>query len=376
MNAGNTQWPLFFSFELNSSLSCDVKGMRRFSDASPSCNPAGPIEISACGARWDSTIQNLNGILIVSSKLADEMKQAKLCLGTQYPVSLDKVGDGAIVKKEPQEYVYYLCRRALELDKAFFNYPEGVSKSTRTPYRKVPLPEKWLGDDLFGIAGEQWTSLFCSRRFVEIAFIRGWTHFYFMAMDLPDGVGRPGCRINPGKLKGLPQWYPDGFTPHPANIGPIPTPGSLLLPRIEEILMPQDPPVKLSVEPKRKLERPVDQDAGESTGLELFGEPVRWFAYDAGLDPADAEMIKSLIAPHLPDAVKVAENYLSNENKLSEEDEPPDVWGVELTVSDQTPEDGSELIWEMQISVSNAGVCPSHFLVFRGSELIDATAAD
>ena len=233
-----------------------------------------------------------------------------------------------------------------------------------------------MGGDLFWIIGEYWSSLFCSRRFVELAFERKWTHFYFQAMDILYGPERYECRINPGKLKGPPQWYPENFVPHAANIGPMPEPYTNLLAKLTSEVIPEELSDNPAIQSMKKWEPPVDSDEGEPTGLELLGEPVRWQYEDPEWTNEERGTVRGLILPFLEPALKTAGDYLRRQHADADEEEPLEVWQVGVALAPEQPEAEAEFHWEINIAAHHAGVCPSHFLTFRGSQLIDATAAD
>ncbi len=197
-----------------------------------------------------------------------------------------------------------------------------------------------------------------------------------MAMDLPYGMGRPECRINPGKLKGAPQWYPEGFSPHPNNLGPMPRPFDglpSLSPQsflVEEVFSEND---QTKTEP---WVPPVDPDAGDPTGYVLLGEPVRWQDEDPDWSQEERERVRAMILPFLETALRIAEAYLLRQHAEAEEQEPLEVWEIGVSLDSGQQEDASRFNWKINIAVNNAGVCPSHFLTFRDAELIDATAAD
>lgn len=241
-----------------------------------------------------------------------------------------------------------------------------------------------------------------------MAFERKWKHFFFQAMDIPYDPRKHECVVNPGRLKGAPEWYPEGCTPHPDNLGPmpVPMPDVAHVPQFAEIQVIPEQIAAPSPHASQKWEPPADDVTGELTGHELFGEPVCWFS-EADLNPAIVSFLaKWLIEPHIQKALKAAEAHLRAFNMDEEEEDPPEVW--EASVQLHTGEHldgrspiqilcnvgwfqtawlrarrlfnpqatGSGIVWELHISAHNCGPCLSHFFVFRGSEVIEVTGAD
>jgi hypothetical protein len=128
-----------------------------------------------------------------------------------------------------------------------------------------------------------------------------------------------------------------------------------------------------------------DAEAGEPSGFTLLGEPVRWGFSSMGLEPDMAsavEEVKRFILQHLEPALESASDYIIKEARQSAGDEEDadqeelEVYGAGIEISSLTTDDGSTFFWEIHLEVSGAGPCPSHFLVFQGSDLVDVTAAD
>ncbi|MDB6135265.1 MAG: hypothetical protein JWM59_3508 [Verrucomicrobiales bacterium] len=354
-------------------MSCQSSGHREreTTDASlPSCTD-GVLKVRCSGSSWSPVMNNCVGALICTATLADELSSSGLRLGGCSPVAILDADDG-IRRKASPEYVYIRSRRGLEMDALPVK-----RKSADLPERLIPRLETWNGDDLFGAAGVLWNSLYVSRRFVLTAWEKGWDCFVFNALDLPQSRHYDAL-IRASKGTWPPVWYPGGTEPHPDNTGPMPE-------------VPQDQPaleksVKIP-EGCRAWEPPVidDAEAGEPTGFTLLGESVRWGFSSMGLEPDMAsavDEVKRFILQCLETALKAAEAYIITEaqesagNEEDAEREELEVYGARIEISGQTPDDGSAFLWEIHIEVSGAGPCPSHFLVFQDSDLVDATAAD
>ena len=216
--------------------------------------------------------------------------------------------------------------------------------------------------------------MIASRKFVLTAKEKNWKCFQFSALDLEyarryDALVRVGVGVWP------PVWYPEGVEPHPNNQGPMP-----------EVVAPDAVESGfIEVSPESRLAegsgvgwvpQPVDdEEAGEPTGHMLLGEPVRWFHAD-GVPPEVVTELKNYILYYLPEAVEKAVAHMNQQHDEAEEEDDLEIWGVQVEIAMQPDDENGELLWELHISASNAGPCPSHFLVFRRAELTGSTAAD
>ncbi|RYD33178.1 MAG: hypothetical protein EOP86_13990 [Verrucomicrobiaceae bacterium] len=311
-------------------------------------------------------MNNCDGALICTATLANELSSSGLRLGGRGPVAILDADDG-IRRKASPEYVYFRSRRGLMMDALPVK-----RKSADLPERLIPRPETWNGDDLFGAAGVLWNSLYVSRRFVLTAWEKGWDCFVFNALDLPRSRLYDAL-IRASKGKWPPVWYPEGTEPHPDNTGSMPE-------------IPQDQPAQEKslkiTEGCQAWKPPVIDDAvaGEPTGFTLLGEPVRWSFSSRGMEPdmaAGVEEVKRFILRHLETALKAAESYMmEQEEDGAEEEDKLEIYEAQVDIRGLLPDDGSDFLWALDISASGAGACPSHLLVFRDSELVEATGAD
>lgn len=168
------------------------------------------------------TVSNLEGILIVEKAMAEEMRSAGLRgLEEAYPAILRsdwpcKTNQKALAKG--LEYVWFRIKADIQVNFAETRRPPGIPGPQGIPWRKVPVPGSHGGADIFGVQNMEWTFLFCTFRFVELARQRKWKGFLFEPMDVPDKARRDATIRYLDKPWPPERWYPEGETPHPDNL--------------------------------------------------------------------------------------------------------------------------------------------------------------
>jgi hypothetical protein len=376
--------PRFFYLQLATDLNPRIlqHPSQAYSSDIVSALPPGPIKVKCEGSRWHPVMENADGALICTSLLAAELRSEGLQLGDEFPVEIVGV-EGAIKRKASPDYVYFRCRRGLVVTDEGNAWPQGhPHPDSFMPYRKIACPETWNGDDLFGATDRDWQSLMVTRRFMEAACRKKWDCFAFTALDLPYDLWHANSQVTKGGFA-VPQiWYPEGVEPHPANQGPMPVPcHGPVEPNTPQSsnLVGKTMPAVSQDESGRSVPgwQPLTaDDEGEPTGYSLLGETVRWADEDTEWSREDRDAVRRLILQNLEPALRIAETYLNQQHDGAGEQEPLEVWQVGVAIATEQPESDTDFHWELNIGANNAGVCPSHFLVFRGSELVDATAAD
>jgi len=143
--------------------------------------------------------------------------------------------------------------------------------------------------------------------------------------------------------------------------------------------MPQKAASDVTDEGRRPLPRQepsANDEEGEPTGYTLLGEGVRWQDGDIEWSREVKDRVRGLIMGYLEPALPIAETFLKQQHDEAGEEEPLEVWQVGVAVVTEQPENETDVYWELNIEVNHAGACPSHFLIFRNGELIEATAAN
>ncbi len=199
-------------------MSCQARMDRtaRATDDNTCLYGPGTLEIVCRGSSWSPVIDNVFGALICTVFLAEKLDASGLKLGNCYPVKIVGVDDGAARKAAP-EYVFFRPSRGLTLNPDYFDWPkESPYAKSRIPYRKVPVPCTWTGQDLFGILDQTSRALIVSRQFVLHAKLENWQSFLFTALDIPHDR-RLEAMIRIGREKWPPVWYPTDVQPHADN---------------------------------------------------------------------------------------------------------------------------------------------------------------
>jgi hypothetical protein len=217
--------PRFFSVRASSRLDLETVFEQKVDHAGyVSQYGPGPITIGCDGSNvWTPTISNHNGILIVQRPLAQSMIDSALKgLSEMYPVNIRPDWPAPIHRKrwaEAPEYVWFRLRRDIALEPAYLEWPDTESiQSSGCAYRTVPVPQSHGGAEVFGVRGLPWTSLYCTRRFVESARANRWKDFRFGVMDLPHPDTLTHHIDYLGKTWPPKRWYPDGIEGHSSNL--------------------------------------------------------------------------------------------------------------------------------------------------------------
>lgn len=183
------------------------------------------VRIADRGRKWYDIIHTESIIPIVSERVVEALKNATLVGWEAFPVTIESVESRKLAKLKPPNYTWLKIQGAIKVSESpsivgeieacpVCRHLEGIEGPTQL------VPEGVITSDsesFFEISNIWLRHRVCTRRVVDLARENGWTNFRFEPLDVPL-KRRPAHIIDYLGKKWPPQWYPDGFEPHPNNL--------------------------------------------------------------------------------------------------------------------------------------------------------------
>ena len=179
--------------------------------------------ISSEARAWKDFFPVNFGELIVHAHVAHDMQQAGLSGIRLFPVEFACIESKSLAASQVPQYFWPQIHGGIDIDRSILWEHGSRTSMSESPFRAVPLPESWGGEDIFQpIVGVPFGKILCTRKVLNLAHHRHWDGLRFFPMDLPNPYrSGPSNRqpIEYLKKQWPPErWYPEGVEGHPNNL--------------------------------------------------------------------------------------------------------------------------------------------------------------
>lgn len=134
----------------------------------------------ACGAVISSEARSWKDVfsvnfceIVVNAKVAEDIRRAELGGINLFEVQFTQVRSRSLASGPIPRYFWPQIHGGIELDESLL-WKDGARRSDfESPYRAVPMPVTWGGEDLFRpVTGVPFGEILCTRRFLKLAQLK------------------------------------------------------------------------------------------------------------------------------------------------------------------------------------------------------------
>lgn len=177
------------------------------------------------GSRWSDIIGSgtASPPFMISERVIDTLRGVGVESFEEHPVRITEIKSKQLRIIPPPQYYYLNVKGEMDIDREASGIPERKvicpvclmqepyqpGEKIPSPERLIPRPETWDGSDLFILRNYGRSSVFCTRKVLELARQHRWTNFRFEPIDVLRRYATRWKGIDYLGKKWPPKWYPD-----------------------------------------------------------------------------------------------------------------------------------------------------------------------